>query len=401
MLFTCGTLLSALSLAAPLPTQDDPAPSGFEALANDPFTAGLFREVLVTPGPSVRTLARNVEGSRDDVPFVNVLRMADARRFRGRVISVQLPVRLDAATVDTSARLWVRVLRADGTVAFEDTGEDRTTSSSEWTKLASTGAIADDATDLWFGLIVEGTTLVHMDQFAIEVRERVSAHDARHAVPERWTLDPDVRSARVLDSDLGLDLRVTSFVPPGHGVRELPHVWLVRGDANPRWSYAAGRALLEGMRLGQDPPAIVSVVEPMTGNLPEAAATPSGWEAVQKQLGTQDAALVASATHVASTPSGMLVSAPTGADAGAILKSIEGSGPLHAERVLVRWADTRQAAEGNGELASILFDASIAALEPWGTTAVVRQVSHSLVGHSCGHDHSHDHGHGHDHTHDH
>lgn len=262
-------LLSTLTLAmsVPAPAQDGPARIGFEGLAADPHASDLFDEVTVTPGPSSRALAHQVSGTEGGTPFVNVLRWVDARDFRGKLIAVRQSARLDAATPGTAARLWVRVLRADGGVAFADDGLDQATTSSEWTTLTSIGGVAEDATDLCFGLLVEGTTPVHIGSFEIEVRGDLPPTDPRHAVPQRWTSDADVRAARAAGPGSGLGTHVTSFVPPGYAVRDLPHLWLLRNGGDLRESYLAGRALLEAMRLGQEPPAIVTLA-----HVPEGAA---------------------------------------------------------------------------------------------------------------------------------
>ena len=68
---------------------------------------------------------------------------------------------------------------------------------------------------------------------------------------------------------------------------------------------------------------------------------------------------------------------------------------MFGERVLLRWLRAQHDAGGDAQIAALLLDASLAALEPLDATPVVRQASHSLTGHDCGHDHSHDHGHTH------
>ncbi|MEL6714133.1 MAG: hypothetical protein AAFP86_10180, partial [Planctomycetota bacterium] len=153
-------ILGALALAATLVPQEQSGITGFGPFGDDPYTSGLFEELTVTPGPPARALAQILHGETERGPFVNVLRMTDARRFRGQLITIRLQVRLDAPTVDTTARLWARTRSAQGQVRFDDLGLDAGTSSSEWTTLSSTFAVGADATDLWFGLVVEGPTQV-------------------------------------------------------------------------------------------------------------------------------------------------------------------------------------------------------------------------------------------------
>lgn len=388
-------LTTTLLALASAPVQDDPRPIGFGGLAEDPYVAGLFGELAVTPGPPARVRAELVEGTVDGTPFVNVVRLADARPFRGQVASVRLPVRLTAPAPDTSARLWVKVLRADGSVAYQDDGFDQASSSAEWTTLSSTGAIAPDATDLCFGLVVTGTTAVEMDTFELVLQGEAKLGDRRHEVPQRWTDDPDVRVHTVGDPEQATALQVTTFVPPGHSVESLPQLWF-RQEASLRETYVVGRALLESMRRATDPPAIVSFVDVPAGHDPAAADLLPLLSGVAVSSGVQ--ALV-SRDHDGAAPLALLdgsaASAPAGEEAEALAALCANGGLLHAERVLLRWLAARHDAGGDPLLAEILLEASLAALEPWQATPVVRQASHSLHGHDCGHDHSHDHSHDH------
>ncbi|MEL6428328.1 MAG: hypothetical protein AAFP22_13190 [Planctomycetota bacterium] len=396
------SILGALALTASLVPQEQPRTTGFEPFGEDPYTSGLFEQLTVTPGPPARALAQILHGETERGPFVNVLRMTDARRYRGQLITVRLQVRLDAPTVDTTARLWVRTQDAQGRLRYDDHGLDAATSSSEWTSLSSTFAAGTDATDLWFGLVVEGPTQVHFQEFAVEVHGDVAGHDVRHAVPARWASHSSVRNESLASDELGLDVRVTSFHPPGHDARELPQLVVVRADNDLRRSYAAGRALLEGMRLGQDPPAVVRIVQPAAGS---PAPTSAGAAALLALLGRLDAQQApASAPVVAlldgsNAPPSLLT--PTGiADAlpESALRAIDergtAGGELLNERVLLRIAASRHDARGDADLAELLLDATLTGLEPWSSDAV-RLVSHSLTGHQCDHDHGHDHSHDH------
>lgn len=407
-----AALLLSLTPAPPALAASQDAPAGFEALGTDPVVAPLFDQVAVSPGPPARAVARNVQGSAEGTPFVNVVRWVDARRFRGKLVALRQRARLDAPAPDTQARLWVRVVRADGATGFADDGVDQATSSAEWTPLETVGAIASDATDLCFGMLIAGTTPVHIGNFELEVLTDASPADLRHQVPQRWTRDPDVRNARVTDPGRGLDLRVTSFVPPGHPVADLPHLWLLRDGDDLRDTYATGRALLEGMRLGQEPPAIVSLVQVREGALQSGVTAMARGDAFPRLLRTAvDTELGKVAVHSVVVPARDGVTAPfhpagTGelvptrsfpepADLAALA---EPGGRLYAERVQLRWARARHDAADDAELASLLFDASLASMEPWAALPAVRMASHSLAGHDCGHDHSH--GSGHTHSHD-
>jgi len=391
--------LLAISLAvAPFPEEQQP--SRFDSLASDPFSRGLIQELLVESGPPVRVLAQDVHGEVEGTRFVNVLRVADARPYRGKLFELELSVRLDAPSVDTTARLWVRVVRADGTVAFEDLGIDQATSSVEWTPLRSVGAMAADATDLCFGLLVSGTTTVYTDEFELTLLGEAPSSDVRHFVPDRWAKNPDVRCSTVLVPELEAHFQVTDFVPPGHALDDLPRLWIwSRRDV--RQDFRIGRALLESMRLAQDPPVILSFVQ--RGR--EERSSSCAAEVLQ--------ALVSADVDRASTSTQVLASCPStrpvrllalidGEQASSVPEEesslfegfLEGDDYLHAERVLLRLVRSLEDGDGDPDYAGLLFEASLASMEEWSATSGVQQTSHSLAGHECGpdcgHDHSHD-----------
>ena len=164
---------------------------------------------------------------------------------------------------DTQASLWVKVVRANGAVGFHDHGRDIATSSSEWTRLRSVGAIANDATDIFFGLLVEGTTPVHIEDFELELMGKAGVYDARLSVPNRWLRDPSVELSRVSDRNHGLHLRVTSFAPSGYQPGELPTVWFLRDTDDLTRTFDQGRALLDAMRRGTEPACVMAFVEPI------------------------------------------------------------------------------------------------------------------------------------------
>ncbi|MEM7307351.1 MAG: hypothetical protein AAF682_11805 [Planctomycetota bacterium] len=401
MPFSHTATLLALAAAGTPSVQDGPARSGFDALATDPYAAGVFQELDVASGPPVRVLAQTVRGNTDGAPFVNVLRWADARALRGKLIALRVPVQLHAPSLDTSARLWVRVLRADGTIAFEDDGLDSASSASEWTTLSSVGAIAEDATDLCFGLVVEGSMQARMRAFQLELRGDVAPLDPRHAIPERWARDPDVRSSHAADPGRGLDLRVTSFLPPGHTAGDLPHLWLLLEEHDLRETYRMGRALLHSMRLAQDPPAIVSLVQPGRGRLPEPLTSGDGAESTLSLLHQLVPERAAGASQlVATSEDAPRLAASVGElAAGTVAEKLGGDDYLCSERVLLRWLCAQQDSGGDQQLAELLFEASLETLTPWAAALTVQQASHSLEGHECEHDHDHS---GHDHSgHDH
>ena len=77
----------ALLLSA-LATPQESSADGFDAPAGDPFSAGLFQELPVEGAGAMRVLAQEVHGTTAHGPFVNVLRWADARPYRGRLFQL-------------------------------------------------------------------------------------------------------------------------------------------------------------------------------------------------------------------------------------------------------------------------------------------------------------------------
>lgn len=416
-------LLATLGFLAPATAPQDHAPW----IDTDPTTAALFQDLVVREGDATRVLpvvAQNVQGHGPERPFVNVVRWTDARPFRGRLVRVQQRARLETANANTTVTLWARIRRSDGSLGFLDDGRDRATPSVEWADLSSTAAVAADATDLAFGILVEGATPVHLGDFEIVVLDPAEAIDPRHEVPHRWLQDDEVESGVIEFPGAGPALRWTLFRPAGHSVADLPLLWSFADRPQVRRTFEEGRAALDGMRFGYDPAVALLQIEPTKAMESAAlvARISSTFESTLRPMAT-DLLGEAPRYHLLesrSEPLQRLLTdlAATDADDSVgradhpfldpvIWAASFDSQPvpeIHSyPRIAMRLARAQFDARGLEDLglAPLLFEAAFDELLHMPAVPVVQPWNHSLDGHDCGHDHSHAHGHDHSHDHDH
>lgn len=411
-------LFATLGLISTTPAPQDGAPW----IDSDPTTAAIFQELTVRQGDSsssVPTVAQNVQGHGPERPFVNVVRWTDARPFRGKLVRVQQRARLDAANANTTVSLWARTRRSDGSLAFVDDGRDQATPSIEWVDLSSTAAVAADATDLAFGILVEGSTPVHLGDFELVVLGDAEDIDPRHEIPHRWLGGDEVESGVVEFPGAGPALRWTVFRPAGHSVADLPVLWTFADEPQVRRTFERGRAALAGMRWGQDPAVAIVQIEPAvpmeTGEFVERVA--NTFEAVLRpmvanQLGGDPAChlLESRSEPVRRRLDGLADADPKIERAShPFLDEVLWAATFDSQpvpeisshpRVAMRLARAQFDARGleDLDLTSLLFDAALDELRHMPAIPVVQPWNHSLDGHDCGHDHSHDTGH--DHSHD-
>lgn len=96
----------------------------------------------------------------------------DATPYRGRTIRLRAKVRSDLIGDASSARIWMRVDRANGRAGFFDNMHGRDPGElSGWTELTITGNVPEDAEAIAFGQLFIGRGHAWIDDVAIEVVE--------------------------------------------------------------------------------------------------------------------------------------------------------------------------------------------------------------------------------------
>lgn len=124
--------------------------------------AGYTAKTVEEGGRTCALLAR--DGERKAAGFGNLMRTIDAAPLRGKGVAVRASVKVDGG----SARLWVRVDRVGGRRGFFANMGDRPIAAAEWTACEIVGPVSGDATEICFGLILEGDGRAWLDDVAIE-----------------------------------------------------------------------------------------------------------------------------------------------------------------------------------------------------------------------------------------
>ncbi len=93
----------------------------------------------------------------------------DATPYRGKTIRFHAKMRSALADEESSARIWLRVERAEGKIGFIDTMANRAPKSlPDWTDMDITGKVADDATAITFGALFIGDGTAWIDDVSLQ-----------------------------------------------------------------------------------------------------------------------------------------------------------------------------------------------------------------------------------------
>ena len=105
--------------------------------------------------------------------FTTVMQTVPALSLRGKTIRLRGLVRATPRDATASAALWLRVDRANRQMGFFDNMSNRPIREPEWREYMIEGPVAEDATNLAFGVMVAGA--VTADFEAIGLAERDAA----------------------------------------------------------------------------------------------------------------------------------------------------------------------------------------------------------------------------------
>ncbi len=98
--------------------------------------------------------------------FATLSQAVDATPYRGKRIRLRGRVR---ARDGGGAQLWLRVDRRGGALGYFDNMRDRPVQTREWTDVDIVGPVADDASQLLFGLLLSGRGAMEADDLRLEV----------------------------------------------------------------------------------------------------------------------------------------------------------------------------------------------------------------------------------------
>ncbi len=118
-------------------------------------------------GPTSIYSSRRVSSLvRSRLEFGNVMQAIAARPLRGKRVRFRAAVR-----VEGQAQLWLRVDRQDRAIGFFDNMRDRPIRSAEWNEYEIEGPVADDAEEIYFGMMLIGEGKAWLD--AVELSPEV------------------------------------------------------------------------------------------------------------------------------------------------------------------------------------------------------------------------------------
>jgi transglutaminase-like putative cysteine protease len=119
------------------------------------------------------------EGAKGEVPGV-VLQSIDAAGYRGKRVRFRAAVRADVKGNGNQAMLWLRVDRKEGE-GFFDNMADRPITARGWKHYEIVGDVADDAEQIFFGLLLIGGGSAALDDVSLEVVDKSAALTGRVA----------------------------------------------------------------------------------------------------------------------------------------------------------------------------------------------------------------------------
>jgi hypothetical protein len=112
-----------------------------------------------------RALGAGIDG------FVTLMQTVSADTLRGKIVRFRGQVRAAARDPMGRAALWLRVDRPAQTMGFFDNMGDRPIRDPEWREYGIEGTVAEDATNVAFGVMASGTVDADFDVIELSVRD--------------------------------------------------------------------------------------------------------------------------------------------------------------------------------------------------------------------------------------
>jgi Peptidase family S41 len=160
-----------LEIGQPLTTPPAPGSPDSQLVAWRYVGAGMAGTSASGPYKAKRTHRAPLSASGDG--FTTMMQSVPALYLRGKTIRLRGLVRATPREAAASAALWMRVDRANRQTGFFDNMSNRPIREPEWREYVIEGPVAEDATNLSFGVMVSGA--VTADFEAIGLAERDAA----------------------------------------------------------------------------------------------------------------------------------------------------------------------------------------------------------------------------------
>jgi hypothetical protein len=150
--------------------------------------------------------------------FTTLMQSVPALYLRGKAIRLRGLVRATPGNAAGAAALWMRVDRADRQVGFFDNMSNRPIREPEWREYVIEGPVADDATNLAFGVMASGAVTADYEAIALEQRDAAGGWAPITIKDPGFEWAPDARSegwVRAGQSNSAAITRPTDKAPEG------------------------------------------------------------------------------------------------------------------------------------------------------------------------------------------
>ena len=158
-----------LAIGATLPPSPAPGTSGGRLVAWRYFGPGFSDSS--TPGPyRGKRTNRALPANASIDGFVTLMQSIPGETLRGKTIRLRGQARVTVPGTSGSGALWLRVDRPDQAVGFFDNMGDRPIRDARWREYVIEGAVAEDATNVAFGVMASGTATADFDRIELSMR---------------------------------------------------------------------------------------------------------------------------------------------------------------------------------------------------------------------------------------
>jgi Transglutaminase-like superfamily len=135
-------------------------------------------------------------GDTDPQAFGNLIQSVDATDYRGKRVRFKAAVRTNVTGEGNQAQLWFRVDRPNDAMGFFDNMGDRPITAKEWKHYEIIGDIAEDATDIVFGMLLLGNGVAAIDDVTFEIVDKATKPTATAPTP-RSVASPGLMEVRM------------------------------------------------------------------------------------------------------------------------------------------------------------------------------------------------------------
>jgi hypothetical protein len=138
----------------------------------------------------------------------NLMQSFSAAAYRGKTVRLRGWVRVEAASPEDRAQMWLHVDRPNGRLGFVDDMDDRPVRPSDWTSCEIVAEIDRDAQFLDFGVTAIGRGRVWVDDVTLDVVPEEQITAARNAIRRQYAGDTSITGFRFTGAEAVATIRV-------------------------------------------------------------------------------------------------------------------------------------------------------------------------------------------------